>query len=82
MPRKHLQVLGVDMNCSESKRRAAWPSMMPAQALGAPKQRIDNNGDRRFAEECVQIARTAKSPENQAALLQMALVWFRVAQET
>jgi hypothetical protein len=51
-----------------------------------PKQRsgsvLDNNGDRRFAEECVQIARTAKSPENQAALLQMALVWFRVAQET
>jgi hypothetical protein len=52
---------------------------------GLPKQRsgpvLDHDGDRRFAEECVQVARTAKSPENQAALLQMALFWFRLAQE-
>ena len=33
MHRKHPQVLGVDLNRSESKRRAACPSMMPAQAL-------------------------------------------------
>jgi hypothetical protein len=50
-----------------------------------PKQRsgpvLDHDGDRRFAKECVQIARTAKSPENQAALQQMALVWFRLAAE-
>jgi hypothetical protein len=40
---------------------------------GLLKQRsgpvLDHDGDWRFAEECVQIARTAKSPENQAALL-------------
>jgi hypothetical protein len=36
---------------------------------------------RRFAEECVQIARSAKSPQNQAALLKMAQVWFRLAEE-
>jgi hypothetical protein len=36
---------------------------------------------RRFAEECVQIARSAKSPQSRAALLQMAQVWFRLAQE-
>jgi hypothetical protein len=47
---------------------------------GLPKQRsgpvLDHDGDRRFAEECVQIARTAKRLE--AALLHMALVWFRL----
>jgi hypothetical protein len=36
---------------------------------------------RRFAEECVQIARSAKSPKSRAALMQMAQVWFRLAQE-
>jgi signal transduction histidine kinase len=36
---------------------------------------------RRFAEECVQIARAAKSPTSQAVLLKMAQVWFRLAQE-
>jgi hypothetical protein len=34
---------------------------------GLQKQRsgpvLDHDGDRRFAEECVQIVRTAKSPE-------------------
>jgi hypothetical protein len=29
----------------------------------------------------MRAACTAKSPEDQAALLQMALVWFRLAQE-
>jgi hypothetical protein len=32
MDRKRPQVLGVDLNRSESRRRAACPSMMPAQA--------------------------------------------------
>ena len=32
MPRKHPQVLGVDLNRSELRRRAACPSMMPAEA--------------------------------------------------
>jgi hypothetical protein len=36
---------------------------------------------RRFAEECVQIARSAKSPQSQAILLHMAQVWLRLAQE-
>jgi hypothetical protein len=37
------------------------------------------NQYRRFAEECAQIARTAKSPQSQAALLHMAQVWLRLA---
>ena len=36
---------------------------------------------RYFAEECVLMARVAKEPQNRAALLQMAQVWFRLAQE-
>ena len=32
MYRKRLKVLGVDLNRSESRRRAAGPAMMPAQA--------------------------------------------------
>jgi hypothetical protein len=32
MPWKRQQVLGADLNRSESRRRAASPSMMPAQA--------------------------------------------------
>lgn len=36
---------------------------------------------RRFAEECVQIANGAKDPQSRAILLQMAQVWFRLAQE-
>lgn len=35
----------------------------------------------RFARECVQIARAAKSPTSRAVLLKMAQVWFRLAQE-
>src|SRR5262252_5763095 len=33
MPWKRPQVLGADLKCSESRRRAGCPSMMPAQAL-------------------------------------------------
>jgi hypothetical protein len=36
---------------------------------------------RRFAEECVQIARSVSSPQSQAILLHMAQVWFRLAEE-
>jgi hypothetical protein len=50
---------------------------------GLPKQRsgpvLDHDGDRRFAQGCVQ--RAPLRARNQAALLQMALVWFRLAQE-
>jgi len=34
MPRKRPQVLGADLKSSESRRRAACPSMRPAQAPG------------------------------------------------
>ena len=36
---------------------------------------------RRFGQECVELARTAKSPANKAVLLHMAQVWFRLAEE-
>ena len=35
---------------------------------------------RRFAQECLEIARTAEDPQARAALLQMAQVWFRLAE--
>ena len=36
---------------------------------------------RRFGEECVELACTAKSRQNLAVLLHMAQVWFRLAEE-
>ena len=36
---------------------------------------------RRFGQECVELARTCKSPVNNAVLLHMAQVWFRLAEE-
>jgi hypothetical protein len=36
---------------------------------------------RRFGHECVELARTAKSPANKPVLLHMAQVWFRLAEE-
>lgn len=36
---------------------------------------------RRFAQECVEMARTTKNPQTQAVLLHMAEVWFRLAEE-
>jgi hypothetical protein len=36
---------------------------------------------RRFGQECVELARTAKSPANKAVLLHMAQVGFRLAEE-
>ena len=36
---------------------------------------------RRFARECLEIARTAEDPQARAALLQMAQVWFRLAED-
>ena len=35
---------------------------------------------RRFGQECAELARTAKSLQNQAVLLHMAQVWFRLAE--
>jgi hypothetical protein len=35
---------------------------------------------RRFAQECLEIARTAVDPRARATLLQMAQVWFRLAE--
>jgi hypothetical protein len=36
---------------------------------------------RRFAQECLEMARTAHSPQTRASLMQMAQVWFRLAEE-
>jgi hypothetical protein len=36
---------------------------------------------RRFAQECLEMARTAQSPQTRAILMQMAQVWFRLAEE-
>jgi hypothetical protein len=35
---------------------------------------------RRFAEECMDMARTATDERTRAVLIQMAQVWFRLAQ--
>jgi phosphoribosyl-ATP pyrophosphohydrolase len=35
----------------------------------------------RFAEECLEIAQTAKDNQAKAVLLHMAQVWFRLAAE-
>ena len=35
---------------------------------------------RRFAQECLEMARTAEDPQTRAVLLQMAQVWFRLAE--
>jgi hypothetical protein len=36
---------------------------------------------RRFAQECLEMARPAQSPQTRAILMQMAQVWFRLAEE-
>lgn len=36
---------------------------------------------RRFAQECLEMARATKDAPTRATLLQMAQVWFRLAQE-
>jgi hypothetical protein len=36
---------------------------------------------RRFAQECLEIAHSAKDDRTRAVLLQMAAVWFRLAEE-
>lgn len=36
---------------------------------------------RRFAQECLEMARSAKDEGARATLLQMAQVWFRLAEE-
>ena len=35
---------------------------------------------RRFAQECLEMARTAEDPQVRATLLHMAQVWFRLAE--
>ncbi len=35
---------------------------------------------RRFAQECLEMARTAEDPQARASLLHMAQVWFRLAE--
>jgi hypothetical protein len=34
---------------------------------------------RRYAKECLEMARTSEDPQVRAALLQMAQTWFRLA---
>ena len=36
---------------------------------------------RRFAQECLEMAQTTEDPRSRAALLQMAQVWARLADE-
>jgi hypothetical protein len=36
---------------------------------------------RRFAQECLEMARLAKDERRRATFLQMAQVWFRLAEE-
>jgi hypothetical protein len=36
---------------------------------------------RRFAQECLEMARTTEDHQTRAVLLQMAQVWFRLAEE-
>lgn len=36
---------------------------------------------RRFARECLDMARTVESPQSRALLMQMAQVWARLAEE-
>jgi len=36
---------------------------------------------RRFAEECLEMAQTAEDQRTRAVLVQMAQVWFRLAEE-
>ncbi len=36
---------------------------------------------RRFAEQCIEMARTARDERTRAVLIQMAQVWFRLAEE-
>jgi hypothetical protein len=40
-----------------------------------------SEGYRRFAQECLKMAGTTQDPLTRATFLQMAQVWFRLAQE-
>jgi hypothetical protein len=35
---------------------------------------------RRFAQECLEMARTSESEQTRVVLIQMAQVWFRIAE--
>ena len=43
---------------------------------------MDNRSDqyRRFAQECLEMARTSESEQTRVVLIQMAQVWFRLAE--
>src|SRR5260370_14602617 len=56
LPPTPWQVLGADLNCSESRRRAACPSMMPAQA---PNFAYSCQASTEHFEQCAEIARSA-----------------------
>jgi hypothetical protein len=36
---------------------------------------------RRFAEECLKLAQASDDPQTRASFLQMAQVWFRLAEQ-
>jgi hypothetical protein len=36
---------------------------------------------RRFAQECMEVARTVASPQTRQTMLRMAQVWLRLAEE-
>jgi hypothetical protein len=56
LPPTPWQVLGADLNCSESRRRAACPSMMPAQA---PNFAYSCQASTEHFEQWAEIARSA-----------------------
>ena len=44
----------------------------------SPLERCDEY--RRFAEACIELARHQETPQERAVLLQMALIWSRLAE--
>jgi hypothetical protein len=64
-----------------------WNTIGPAalqqtrRACGGVPRMGKSEKYRRFAQECVEMARTVESPQTRAVLLQMAQVWFRLAED-
>lgn len=53
-------------------------TLPPRTEGGVPLDRCDEY--RRFAEACIEFARHQEGPQERAALLQMALIWSRLAE--
>jgi hypothetical protein len=60
-------------------RNAIVGLTLPPRAKGVcPLERCDEY--RRFAEACIELARHQETPQERAVLLQMALIWSRLAE--